>query len=127
MPLSPGPPDDPLTRARRLRRDMTQPERALWRELRDLHRLGLKFRRQVPFGRYVVDFYEPARRLAIELDGESHIGRFGYDDARQKWLKSRGLHILRLANDDVVKDVRAVVEAILAYRERMICVPNPGP
>ncbi|WP_165074891.1 endonuclease domain-containing protein [Paludisphaera rhizosphaerae] len=120
MPLSPDPSNDPLTRARRLRRDMTQPERALWRELRDLRRLGLKFRRQVPFDPYVVDFYEPARRLAIELDGESHVGRFEYDDARQKWLESQGLHVLRLANDDVVKDVGAVVEAILAYRERMV-------
>ena len=122
MPISPDQPNaplDPLTRARQLRRDMTQPERALWRELRDLRRLGLKFRRQVPFGPYVVDFYEPARRLAIELDGESHVGRFEYDDTRQKWLESQGLHVLRLANDDVVKDVGAVVEAILAYRERL--------
>jgi len=106
---------DPLTRARRLRREMTGPERSLWRALRGLNRRGWKFRRQVPFGPFIVDFYEPARRLIVELDGDSHADRGEYDRARQAWLESRNLHVLRIANDDVLKDVDSVAEAILAH------------
>ncbi|WP_165246689.1 endonuclease domain-containing protein [Paludisphaera soli] len=106
-------PAAPLQRARRLRREMTMPERALWRALREA---GLKFRRQVPFGPYIVDFYDAARRLAIELDGDSHIGRAEDDRVRQAWLESQNLRVLRISNDDVIEDVGAVVEAILAYR-----------
>ncbi len=105
---------DPLARARRLRREMTGPERSLWRALRGLNRRGWKFRRQVPFGPFIVDFYEPARRLVIELDGDSHADRGEYDQSRQAWLESQNLRMLRIANDDVLEDVDAVVEAILA-------------
>ncbi|WP_337175788.1 DUF559 domain-containing protein [Paludisphaera sp.] len=103
-----------MARARRLRREMTGPERSLWRALRGLNRRGWKFRRQVPFGPFIVDFYEPARRLVIELDGDSHADRGEYDQSRQAWLESQNLRMLRIANDDVLEDVDAVVEAILA-------------
>lgn len=109
---------DSLSRARRLRHEMTGPERALWQALRGLNRRGWKFRRQVPFGPFIVDFYEPARRLVIELDGDSHADRGEYDRSRQAWLESQNLGVLRIANDDVVEDVESVVEAILAYGRR---------
>jgi len=119
----PGDPDavesDAPSRARRLRREMTGPERSLWQALRSLNRRGWKFRRQVPFGPFIVDFYEPARRLVVELDGDSHINRGEYDRARQVWLESRNLCVFRIANDDVIEDVDVVVEAILAHTRRL--------
>ncbi|MDG3004677.1 DUF559 domain-containing protein [Paludisphaera mucosa] len=112
-------PADPLDRARRLRRDMTMPERSLWQALRSLRTSGLKFRRQVPFGALVVDFYESARRLVVELDGDSHIGRAEYDLARQAWLESRNPCVFRVSNDDGLADVGAVVDSILACTRRL--------
>src|SRR5690348_11679826 len=72
-----------IRRARRLRRESTAPERRLWYALRD-HRLeGLKFRRQVVIGPYIVDFHSRAASLAIELDGDSHADQGPVDHGRQ--------------------------------------------
>jgi very-short-patch-repair endonuclease len=109
-------PDTTLDRARRQRRETTQPERALWRELRELRGLGYRFRRQAPIGPDIADFFEPARRLVIVRDGESHADRGGYDRSRDAWMQMRQLHVFRVSNDDVIADVGAVVEAIIAYR-----------
>ena len=71
-------------RARRLRREMTDAERLLWRHLRR-KQLGYGFRRQMPFGRYIVDFVCFDRRLIIEVDGEHHADQVAYDTARTQW------------------------------------------
>jgi len=92
---------------------MTGPERRLWAALRSRRFAALKFRRQVPIGRYFVDFFDPAHQLVLELDGDSHIDNAEYDLARERWLESQGLHVLRFANDDILKDLDAVLEAIL--------------
>jgi len=68
-------PSSQLTFARRLRRDMTNAEVALWRCLRGSRLDGLKFRRQVPIGVYLVDFLCVEHRLIVELDGRPHGGR----------------------------------------------------
>jgi len=98
-----------IERARELRRNMTQPERALWRLLRDRRLAVLKFRRQQPVGDYIVDFFCEAANLIVELDGRSHDDRAGYDLRRQQWLESHGLRIMRISNDDVLRDSEAVV------------------
>jgi len=102
-----------VRRARRLRREMTFPERRLWSELRDRGAAGEKFRRQAPFGPYIVDFLHMSSRLVVELDGRSHDDRYAYDAARQNWPESRGFRVLRIANDDVIDDIEAVVDAIV--------------
>lgn len=81
-----------VLRARALRREMTLPEGMLWQMLRQRPD-GLKFRRQHPIGRYVVDFYCPAARLVIEVDGESHSrgDRPERDHQRDAWLKIAGI------------------------------------
>ena len=106
--------DPELTRrGRELRREMTMPERRLWYALRD-HRLeGLKFRRQVVIGRYIVDFHSRAANLVIEPDGDSHADRGAFDEQRQTWLESQGLRVLRFSNDDVLKNLEDVLETIL--------------
>lgn len=99
--------------ARALRRDSTGPERALWAALRRRQLAGLRFRRQVPIDCYVVDFLCVEQRLVIEVDGRSHDGRANYDRRRQMRIEALGYRVLRLDNDDVLRDLDAVVEGVL--------------
>jgi very-short-patch-repair endonuclease len=100
-------------KCRRLRRDLTGPERRLWSALRSRRAAKLKVRRQYPVGPYVVDFVCPEHRVVVELDGDSHIGRAGRDRQRQSYLESEGYRVLRVGNDDVLNDLDAVVAAVL--------------
>src|SRR5215472_6034836 len=79
-----------LERARQLRRDMTLPERLLWREVRG-RALGPRFRRQVPIGPYVVDLYCPQAKLVVEVDGDFHGDRMIEDRDRALWLDAQGI------------------------------------
>ncbi|QDT64195.1 endonuclease domain-containing protein [Calycomorphotria hydatis] len=99
--------------ARKLRKDMTGPERVLWKLLRDRSLAHLKFRRQVPIGRFIVDFFCHSASLVLELDGESHADRGEYDLERQKLIELEGYRVLRISNDDVLKEPEAVVLGII--------------
>jgi very-short-patch-repair endonuclease len=112
--------EEQLARSRQLRKDSTFPERRLWGCLRGGRLCGLKFRRQFCVGPYVVDFYCHAKRLVIELDGDSHIGRARYDLAREAYLQSQGLTVFRVGNDDVLRDLETVLRGIL-----LICAIDP--
>jgi very-short-patch-repair endonuclease len=102
--------------ARRLRREMTDPERLLWGQLRAHRQDGLAFRRQTPIGPYVVDFACHAARLVIELDGSRHswAGQSRRDALRDAWLADRGYLVLRFWNPEVMANLGGVVETILA-------------
>ncbi|MEL6616902.1 MAG: DUF559 domain-containing protein [Bacteroidota bacterium] len=104
--------------ARDLRRDATFPERLLWSRLR-CRALGVKFLRQRPVGRYVVDFLAPESGLAIEVDGRSHDGRWAHDAARESFLREQGVRVLRLTNDEVLADLDEVVARIVAALESL--------
>ncbi len=81
--------------ARGMRRRMTDPEYRLWRALK-AHRLeGLGFRRQVPIGRYVADFFCPAARLVVEVDGGRHFTDAieAADAVRTEWLNEAGYQV----------------------------------
>jgi len=91
---------------------MTIPERRLWNLLRNRQLATLKFRRQVPIGPFVVDFYCESAKLAVELDGVSHDNRGGYDKRRQQYLEEQGIRVLRIQNDDVLTDAEAVLLGI---------------
>ena len=108
-----------VLRARALRRNMTLPEGMLWQELRKRPG-GLKFRRQHPVGRCIVDFYCAATRVVIEVDGESHSmgDRPERDKRRDYWLTEQGLRVLRFAAADVMKDLASVITAILTTCRR---------
>ncbi|MGH6650331.1 MAG: endonuclease domain-containing protein [Sphingopyxis sp.] len=82
-------PQETLKRARKLRSEMSLPELMLWRVLRG-RPSGFKFRRQHPAGVYILDFYCPAVRLAVEVDGKVHEGERAaqHDAARANFLKS---------------------------------------
>jgi very-short-patch-repair endonuclease len=102
-----------LARVRELRANMSPPERALWAILR-AHRLqGLKFSRQVECGPYSIDFAARLHRLAIELDGDSHVGREDADAARTRFLEAQGWRMIRFTNSDVMSNPDGVARAIL--------------
>ena len=106
-----------VQRARQLRREMTHPEHKLWSRLRNQGLAGLKFRRQHPVGRYIVDFACEAKKLAIELDGDSHEGRYTYDIQRQKFIEQLGYRVVRISNDEVLYEIDSVLDTILIAAE----------
>ncbi len=120
-------------RARRLRQDATDAERALWRGLRGRRLDGLKFRRQHVVGRYVLDFYCHECRLAVELDGGQHNEpeQRRRDAARTAFLESRGVAVLRYSNIEALRETEAVLEDIhrrAAGRQRPTSShENPSP
>ena len=102
-------------RARELRQNMTDAERALWRELRQ-GALGAKFRRQAPVGKYIVDFACLEARLIVEVDGGQHAESRG-DEERDRWLASQGFRVLRFWNNDVLGNLRGVLEVIVEAQQ----------
>ncbi|HEX8623936.1 MAG TPA: DUF559 domain-containing protein [Allosphingosinicella sp.] len=109
-----------VTRARRLRREMSLPEVLLWQQLRA--RPGdFKFRHQHSLGPYVLDFFCNAAALAIEVDGVSHeMGdNPARDERRDKWLAAQGVMSFRVTAADVLGEMEAVVRMIVHLcRER---------
>src|SRR5438105_12138479 len=94
--------------ARRLRRDQTDAERVLWFRLRDRRLGGMKFRRQMPVDRYIVDFLCADARLVIEIDGGQHAER---DESNRKMiLEAMGYLVLRFWNNEVLRNTDGVVE-----------------
>ncbi|MBL8895702.1 MAG: endonuclease domain-containing protein [Rhizobiales bacterium] len=101
-------------RARKLRVEQTPAETKLWSRLRNNAVHGVAFRRQHPIGNFVLDFYAPAVRLAVELDGSQHNEDRHQvrDKARSLWLSRKGIRTLRFWNLDVVKDIETVLDTI---------------
>lgn len=104
-------------RARALRKNPTEVERALWRHLRLRQLGGYKFRRQQAIGQYVVDFVCFEKRLVIEVDGGHHSQADAHDSMRSAWLEGQGFRILRFWNNQVLADVDAVKCVILEALE----------
>ena len=102
------------SRARRLRHDSTDAERALWDILRNRQLGGHKFRRQTPIGHYIVDFVCMEQQLVVEVDGGQHQEQTRYDDQRTQILESQGYRVLRFWNNEVLAELEAVADAILS-------------
>ena len=111
-------------RARELRKQGVLSEVLLWNQLKYRKMRGYQFMRQKPIGDYVVDFYCSKLKLVIEIDGESHDGRFSYDMQRQSFLESTGLTVLRFNDIDVKRDISNVLMAIEGW-VKMNNPPNP--
>ncbi|MDA1129355.1 MAG: endonuclease domain-containing protein [Chloroflexi bacterium] len=101
--------------SRQLRFEMTACERLLWSRLRRKQLYGVQFYRQKPIGNYIVDFYAPAGRLVVEVDGLQHQDpTLAQNDAhRDESLKSQGLRVLRFTNQQVLQGLDAVVWAVV--------------
>ncbi len=99
---------------RNLRKNLTPAEVALWQCIKAGKLNGSKWRRQFSVGSYILDFYCPACKLCIELDGEAHYTMQGdtYDYDRDKFLESIGIRVLRFENSEIWNDIDFVLETI---------------
>ncbi len=107
-------PAELLARARELRRAQSNAEEVIWKLLRNRALDGFKFRRQKPFPPFIVDFFCPEKRLAIEIDGGQHADPdiAAYDQRRTEVLASAGVTLLRYWNNEVLRDPARVLEDI---------------
>ena len=108
--------NDPTLKPRRreLWRNQTDAEKALWAHLRNKQFYGVKFFRQYSIGPYILDFYSPSVKMAVELDGGQHNQRENkeYDAARSEYLKAQGIEILRFWNHEVLLDMQSVLAGL---------------
>jgi very-short-patch-repair endonuclease len=117
-----------IAKARHLRRDMTEPERRLWWNLRRIRSGGSHFRRQAPVGPYFADFACHQIRLAIEIDGGTHASTASAirDESRSSYFRSHGYRVLRFWNYDVMSDIESVMTVIqLTIGEQVEMNPPP--
>ena len=117
------------TRARELRRQMTDAERSIWRQLRNRESLETKFRRQVPFGPYILDFYCAQKQIAIELDGGQHFSAEGQaKDLKRDWfLASHGVKVIRYSDREVLLDLDGVIQHLWKVITELESSPQPSP
>src|SRR6478735_3477604 len=124
-----------FSRARHLRREMTLPEIVLWRALRGKALDGLRFRKQHPLSRCVLDFYLPSARLAVEVDGFAHsLGDNPVRDVRRDaWLANQGIKVLRipasavLSEDSLEGVLRLIAEEARARNRAPPAASRPPP
>ncbi|MEO8894180.1 MAG: endonuclease domain-containing protein [Coleofasciculaceae cyanobacterium] len=103
------------SKRRQLRQNMTKAEALIWQKLRCKQIENCKFRNQYSVDRFVLDFYSPEIKLAIEIDGESHFqeGAGQYDNERQIYIESAGIKFLRVTNNQVYENMNGVLETIV--------------
>ena len=116
--------------AHRMRREPTEPEVRLWRALSRSQLGSFKFRRQAVIGHYVADFLCPQKALIVEVDGDTHDA--DSDQCRDAVLSRQGFAVLRFTNEDVMRNIDGVSQAILITLERASDRwgsphPNPSP
>ena len=100
---------------KQLRSNMPKPEQTLWYYLKDKNLEGYKFRRQYSVGKYILDFYCPELRLALELDGDSHFASQltrVYDQHREQFLAQQNIKVLRFTNTEISENLEAVINKI---------------
>ena len=103
--------------AAELRRNMTYAEKVLWQQLRNRQIYNLKFRRQHPVDKFILDFYCHERRLAVEVDGGIHNqeSQREWDENRTFELNEFGINVLRFTNEDVVDKTEFVIDSIKTF------------
>jgi len=110
---------------RQLRHSLTAAEAILWKNLQRAQLAGRKFRRQHSVGNYILDFYRPESRLAIELDGQRHFNSIASDrdGRRREFLRRLNIRVLRFENRAVFENLNGVLEAIRKH----LTTPWPPP
>lgn len=108
--------------AKSLRKHATDTEQILWRHLRAKHFEGLKFRRQQPIGKYIVDFVCFEKKIVIELDGSQHAKpeKTKNDRIRDHWFEEQGFKVLRFWDNEVLTNMQGVLEIIWMH-----CMNHP--
>jgi len=105
------------SRRRVLRRNPPSPEIIVWNTVRNRQIDGCKFKRQYSVGRFVIDFFCPELKLAVEIDGDTHYKESEQekDRHRQQYLEKLGIKFLRFTNQDINENLNGVVERIREY------------
>jgi very-short-patch-repair endonuclease len=106
-----------VARAHGMRTCLTRSEEALWRALSG-SQLGVAFRRQVPCGKFILDFVAPSVRLVIEVDGKIHALRRGADERKERDLRRAGYRVIRVDAESVLRELPLVVAFIRAALRR---------
>ncbi|MCJ7508219.1 MAG: endonuclease domain-containing protein [candidate division Zixibacteria bacterium] len=116
-----------VERSRNLRKNQTDTERKLWSILRNRQLASVKFRRQFSIGRYILDFYSPKYRLAIESDGAQHYedDHRRQDELRTKELSELGVQLLRFSDREILKNIEGVCRVIQENIEKRKLTPSP--
>jgi len=96
--------DRAVPAAKRLRKQMTSAEKALWSVLRRVAPEAAHFRKQAPIGPFITDFASHAAKLVVELEGGAHNAPDVASRERREWIEGRGYKVLRLRNEEVLKD-----------------------
>ena len=111
----------PIGLVRNLRRKESDAERKLWSKLRSRQFINLKFRRQHPIGKYIVDFVSLEKKIVVEVDGGQHNepGNMEKDEQRTTWLENEGYHVIRFWNSDVLLNIDGVGLKILELTETL--------
>ena len=106
---------------RELRRESTEAEKLLWTELRNRRLKGLKFRRQHPMDKFIVDFYCNEKKMVVELDGAVHDEKINkdYDEARTAMLAGLNIFVLRFRNEEVINNMKDVLKKISEATEML--------
>jgi very-short-patch-repair endonuclease len=109
----------PIGLARNLRRKESDAERKLRSKLCSRQFINLKFRRQHPIGKYIVDFVSLEKKIVVEVDGGQHNepGNMEKDERRTSWLENEGYHVIRFWNNDVIPNIEGVGLKILELIE----------
>ena len=105
---------------KKLRQEMPKSEVVLWQKLR-ANQFKYKFRRQYGISKYIIDFYCPVLKLAIEIDGGTHEYRkqVKYDEQRQKYLEELGIKVIRLNSKEVLENLDNVINQIYYQFEKL--------
>ena len=104
-----------IKRARELRKNLTLSEVLFWNEVKNKQLNGLDFDRQTIIGNYIVDFFCPQLDVVIEIDGCSHANKQEYDHIRDEYLHSLGLHVIHIYDEDVKRDMTAVIQMVTEF------------
>jgi very-short-patch-repair endonuclease len=107
-------------RARELRKNMTESEKTLWAAVRRKQLDGYQFYRQKNIGQYIVDFYCPAAKLVVEVDGGGHHNEKAdaYDGIRDNYLRKLGFTVLRVPSDDIFSNLDTVLQKIQTHLQK---------
>lgn len=114
-----------FNRRKELRNNGTPQEIILWNQLKS-SKIGFKFRRQHSIGGYIVDFYCPSKKLAIEIDGAQHLetDSIQYDKNRTEFLNSLGIKVLRFYNNEIDKSIEGVLLKIKEELTKSLSYPS---
>ncbi len=110
-----------------LRKNQTDAENALWKELRMQQLNDVHFRRQHPIGHYIVDFCSPLKKIIIEVDGGQHLEQEAYDQRRTEFLEQEGYRVLRFWDHEVLTELEAVLQVIFDATGDVVEEPEREP